>query len=99
MNKFFRYVANFICFFSLNVHLNASQLSNDYNNQLLGSLYADYNNDFLSWKKLPSFEDYADPSSFNMSQIIIGEKFNLSDLNNNFTLLLINKLEGLKNGD
>ena len=99
MTKFFRYIANFICFFLINVHLNATQISTDDNNQLLGTLYADYNNDFLSWKKLPPFEDYADPSSFNMNQIIIGEKFNLSDLNNNFTLLLINKLEGLKNGD
>ena len=62
MTKFVRYTANFICFFLINVHLNASQIRNDYNNQLLGTLYADYNNDFLSWKKLPQFEDYADPS-------------------------------------
>ena len=76
MTKFVRYTANFICFFLINVHLNASQISNDYNNQLLGTLYADYNNDFLSWKKLPQFEDYADPSSLLMNQIITGEKFN-----------------------
>src|SRR5210317_1103277 len=99
MNKFFRYVANFICFFSLNVHLNASQLSNDYNNQLLGSLYADYNNDFLSWKKLPLFEDFADPSSLYLNQIIIGEEFNIANINNNFTLKLIDKLEKLKSND
>ena len=99
MNKFFRYVANFICFFSLNVHLNASQLSNDYNNQLLGSLYADYNNDFLSWKKLPLFEDFADPSSLYLNQIIIGEEFNIANVNINFTLQLIDKLEKLKSDD
>ena len=85
--------------FLINVHLNASQISNDYNNQLLGTLYADYNNDFLSWKKLPQFEDYADPSSLHMNQIITGEKFNFSDLNENFTLQLIDKLERLKNDD
>ena len=79
--------------------MNASQISNDYNNQLLGTLYADYNNDFLSWKKLPQFEDYADPSSLQMNQIITGEKFNFSDLNENFTLRLIDKLERLKNDD
>ena len=79
--------------------MNASQISTANNNQLLGTLYADYNNDFLSWKKLPSFEEYADPSSFNMNQIIVGEKFNQSDLNNNFTLMLINKLEKINNGD
>ena len=99
MTKFVRYTANFICFFLINVHLNASQISNDYNNQLLGTLYADYNNDFLSWKKLPQFEDYADPSSLHMNQIITGEKFNFSDLNENFTLQLIDKLERLKNDD
>ena len=99
MIKFVRYIANFICFFLINVHLNASQISNDYNNQLLGTLYADYNNDFLSWKKLPQFEDYADPSSLQMNQIITGEKFNFSDLNENFTLRLIDKLERLKNDD
>ena len=99
MTKFVRYTANFICFFLINVHLNASQISNDYNNQLLGTLYADYNNDFLSWKKLPQFEDYADPSSLHMNQIITGEKFNFSDLNENFTLRLIDKLERLKNDD
>ena len=79
--------------------MNASQISNDYNNQLLGTLYADYNNDFLSWKKLPQFEDYADPSSLHMNQIITGEKFNFSELNENFTLRLIDKLERLKNDD
>ena len=99
MTKFVRYIANFICFFFINVNLNASQISNEYKNELLGSLYADYNNDFLSWKKLPTFEDYADPSSLYLNQIIIGEKLNLSDLNNNFTLLLIDKLERLKNDD
>ena len=99
MIKFVRYVANFICFFLINVHLNASQISTANNNQLLGTLYADYNNDFLSWKKLPPFEEYADPSSLHMNQIIVGEKFNQSDLNNNFTLLLINKLEKINNGD
>jgi len=99
MTKFVRYTANFICFFLINVHLNASQISNDYNNQLLGTLYADYNNDFLSWKKLPQFEDYVDPSSLHMNQIITGEKFNFSDLNENFTLRLIDKLERLKNDD
>ena len=99
MTKFVRYIANFICFFLINVNLNASQISNESKNQLLGSLYADYNNDFLSWKKLPTFEDYADPSSLYLNQIIIGEKLNLSDLNNNFTLLLIDKLERLKNDD
>ena len=58
-----------------------------------------FRSDFLSWKKLPPFEEYADPSSFHMNQIIVGEKFNQSDLNNNFTLLLINKLEKINNGD
>ena len=99
MIKFFRYFANFICFFLINVHLNASQISTANNNQLLGTLYADYNNDFLSWKKLPPFEEYADPSSLNMNQIIVGEKFNQYNLNDNFTLLLINKLEKINNGD
>ena len=79
--------------------MNASQISNDYNNQLLGTLYADYNNDFLSWKKLPQFEDYADQSSLLMNQIITGEKLIFSDLNENFTLQLIDKLERLKNDD
>ena len=99
MIKFVRYIANFICFFLINVHLNASQISTANNNQLLGTLYADYNNDFLSWKKLPPFEEYADPSSLHMNQIIVGEKFNKYDLNDNFTLLLINKLEKINNGD
>ena len=79
--------------------MNASQISTANNNQLLGTLYADYNNDFLSWKKLPPFEEYADPSSLNMNQIIVGEKFNQYNLNDNFTLLLINKLEKINNGD
>ena len=79
--------------------MNASQLSNDYNSQLLGSLYADYNNDFLSWKKLPSFEDFADPSSLYLNQIIIGEEFNIANVNINFTLQLIDKLEKLKSDD
>ena len=79
--------------------MNASQLSNDYNNQLLGSLYADYNNDFLSWKKLPLFEDFADPSSLYLNQIIIGEEFNIANVNINFTLQLIDKLEKLKSDD
>src|SRR6056300_1757676 len=99
MNKFIKLVANFICFFSLNVHLNASQLSNDYNNQLLGSLYADYNNDFLSWKKLPSFKNVSDSSILYQNQIIIGEKLNIANINNNFTLKLIDKLEKLKSND
>jgi len=93
MIKFVRYIANFICFFLINVHLNASQISTANNNQLLGTLYADYNNDFLSWKKLPPFEEYADPSSLHMNQIIVGEKFNQYDLNDNFTYFYVKKAD------
>jgi hypothetical protein len=50
-------------------------------------------------EKLPSFEDFADPSSLYLNQIIIGEKLNIANINNNFTLKLIDKLEKLKSND
>jgi len=45
----------FICFFGFIVYAYGSQLKNTFENQLLSSIYSEYNNDYLIWEKLPKY--------------------------------------------
>ena len=64
------------------VHAYGSQLKNTFNNQLLSSIYAEYNNDYLTWEKLPKYELSSDQSSDLLSKIIIGD-YKLNSMNEN----------------
>ncbi len=50
-----------------------------FDNQLLSSIYAEYNNDYLTWEQLPKYELSSDQSSNFLSNIIIGD-YNLDSI-------------------
>ncbi len=71
-----------ICFLGFIVYAYGSQLKNTFDNQLLSSIYAEYNNDYLTWEKLPKYELSSDQSSDLLSKIIIGD-YKLNSMNEN----------------
>ena len=73
----------FICFFGFIVYAYGSQLKNTFENQLLSSIYSEYNNDYLIWEKLPKYNFSNDHTSTLLSNIIIG----------NYTFDNINEIE------
>lgn len=98
MCKLFGYVGNFIFFFMLNVHANGAQLQNNYDNQILSSIYSEYNNDYLTWKTLPRYDKFIEKKSYLLNQIIIEEYGNINNITSgkNFTLDLLKSLEQIK---
>ena len=94
------YLANFICFFMLNVHANGAQIQNNFNNQILSSIYAEYNSDYLTWKALPRYEGLSKKESSLLNQIIVNEYeyINKIESRGNFTIDLLQSLEQIKNG-
>lgn len=91
------YVANFICFFFLIVHANATK----FDNQILSSIYSEYNNDYEIWKILPSYEEYKDKEINFLNRLIINqdnqntEKYNVDS----YLAGLINSLAQIKSED
>ena len=98
MCKLFSYIVNFIFFFILNVHANGAQLQNNYDNQILSSIYSEYNNDYLTWKTLPRYDKFIEKKSSLLNQIIIEEYENINKIKSeqNFTLDLLKSLDQIK---
>ena len=76
----------FICFFGFIVYAYGSQLKNTFENQLLSSIYSEYNNDYLIWEKLPKYNFSNDLTSTILSNIIIGNYTfdNISEIESGF---------------
>ena len=76
----------FICFFGFIVYAYGSQLKNTFENQLLSSIYSEYNNDYLIWEKLPKYNFSNDHTSTLLSNIIIGNYTfdNISEIESGF---------------
>ena len=76
----------FICFFGFIVYAYGSQLKNTFENQLLSSIYSEYNNDYLIWEKLPAYDFSNDHTSTLLSNIIIGNYTfdNISEIESGF---------------
>ena len=97
MAKIISYTANFICFFFLIVHANATK----FDNQILSSIYSEYNNDYEIWKILPSYEEYKDKEINFLNRLIINqdnqntEKYNVDS----YLAGLINSLAQIKSED
>jgi len=97
MSKIVSYTANFICFFFLIVHANATK----FDNQILSSIYSEYNNDYEIWKILPSYEEYKDKEINFLNRLIINqdnqntEKYNVDS----YLAGLINSLAQIKSED
>ena len=87
MTKFIIYYLNFIFFLILNVDAFGAQLQNN-NNQILSSIYAEYNNDYLTWKTLPRYTDNFENNNSILNKIITDNQEHIDKLesNNNFTL-------------
>ena len=98
MCKLFSYIVNFIFFFILNVHANGAQLQNNYDNQILSSIYSEYNNDYLTWKTLPRYDKFIEKKSSLLNQIIIEEYENINKIKSeqSFTLDLLKSLYRIK---
>ena len=98
MCKLFSYIVNFIFFFILNVHANGAQLQNNYDNQILSSIYSEYNNDYLTWKTLPRYDEFIEKKSSLLNQIIIEEYENINKIKSeqSFTLDLLHSLDQIK---
>ncbi len=80
------------------IHANGSQVSINNNNQVLSSIYSEYNNDYLIWEKLPNF-NYSINSEINILSNIIANKndYSLSNFNEeSFIIELFIRLEDLK---
>ena len=100
------YVANFICFFFLIVHANAANLEANSDNQILSSIYSDFNNDYETWKLLPSYEEFKDKEINFLNQYIVNQnsqkvqKFNLdiyvADLFHSLDQIKSNNCKSLK---
>ena len=73
MARIVSYIANFICFFFLFVHANANNLETNFDNQILSSIYSDYNNDYETWKLLPSYDEYKDKEINFLNQFIVNQ--------------------------
>jgi len=97
MTKFIIYYLNFIFFLILNVDAFGAQLQNN-NNQILSSIYAEYNNDYLTWKTLPRYTDNFENNNSILNKIITDNQEHIDKLesNNNFTLDLLKYLNLVK---
>ena len=97
MIKLISYCANFICFLMLNVGAIGAQLQNN-NNQILSSIYAEYNNDYITWKTLPRYKGITDKNKSSLNEIIIEDYDHIDkiDSKENFTLDLIKYLNKVK---
>ena len=87
----------FICFFGFIVYAYGSQLKNTFENQLLSSIYSEYNNDYLIWEKLPAYDFSNDHTSTLLSNIIIGNYTfdNISEIESGFIHEIILFLKNL----
>jgi len=98
MFKIFSYFINLIFIFVIIVNANGAQLERNYDNQILSSIYSEYNNDYLTWKTLPRYEKFNEKKSHLLNQIIIEEFQNINKFKpeENFTLELLNNLDQIK---
>tara|TARA_Y100000992_G_C21258279_1_gene489762 strand:- start:295 stop:1830 length:1536 start_codon:yes stop_codon:yes gene_type:complete len=83
------------------IHANGSQLDLSNNNQVLSSIYSEYNNDYLTWEKLPNFNHSTSSETNILSNIIIDKNnYSLENLNeDNFIIELLAQLDGLKSNN
>ncbi len=98
MIKHIDYIVKFIFFFIFVIHANGSQVDLSNNNQVLSSIYSEYNNDYLTWENLPNF-NYSTSSETNILSNIIVDKnnYSLEELNkDNFIIGLLVQLDDLK---
>ena len=98
MIKHIDYIVKFIFFFIFVIHANGSQVDLSNNNQVLSSIYSEYNNDYLTWENLPNF-NYSTSSETNILSNIIVDKnnYSLEKLNKvNFIIGLLVQLDDLK---
>ncbi len=81
----------------LNVGAIGAQLQNN-NNQILSSIYAEYNNDYITWKTLPRYKGITDKNKSSLNEIIIEDYDHIDkiDSKENFTLDLIKYLNKVK---
>ena len=82
------YFISFILFLILNVFANGAQLQNNSSNQILSSIYADYKNDFITWKSLPKYSNFIEKDISLINQIIAGEEHEINKIqsNSNFSI-------------
>tara|TARA_B100000579_G_scaffold156258_1_gene127113 strand:- start:485 stop:2065 length:1581 start_codon:yes stop_codon:yes gene_type:complete len=101
MLKLVFYISNLILFLVLNVFANGAQLQNNSSNQLLSSIYADYKNDFITWKSLPKYPNFLEKDDSLINQIITGEDHEINKIQPKsiFALDLIKSLEQIKKGE
>ncbi len=98
MIKTFCYLSHFIFFFILNVDAIGAQLQKNYNNQILSSIYADFNNDYITWNALPKFTDNNENESSILNKIITDDFQHLDNFESkeNFTLDLLKYITEIK---
>ena len=100
MSKKLSILFYFICFFGFIVYAYGSQFKNTFENQLLSSIYSEYNNDYLTWEKLPKYNFSNDQTPNLLSNIIIGNyKFDkISEIEREFIHEIVLFLENLAEG-
>ncbi len=101
MSKLISYTLNFICFLLLNVAAIGAQLQNNYNNQILSSIYAEYNNDYITWEKLPSYKNLTNDDISWINKIIIGDYDDIGGhaINENFIFDVLEYVNQLEKGN
>ena len=101
MSRIVNYVANFICFFLIIVHANASKLEFNYDNQILSSIYSEYNNDYETWKNLPSYDEYKDKEINYLNKFIINQNNTKNQKHNldSYIADLFNSLTQIRSGE
>ena len=101
MSRIVNYVANFICFFLIIVHANASNLEFNYDNQILSSIYSEYNNDYETWKNLPSYDEYKDKEINYLNKFIINQNNTKNQKHNldSYIADLFNSLTQIRSGE
>lgn len=83
------------CFLKV-VYSNAGQFIPSRDNQMLSSIYSEFNNDFIAWDELPKYEEFSDPSQFFLNSIISGNA-DFDDITNNFNNFSVELIKALKN--
>lgn len=96
MLNFLKIFLFIFCFLQV-VYSNASQITPTKDNQILSSIYSEFNNDFITWGELPKYKEFSDSSSYLLNKIISGDIDIVDNIdeNNNFSLELIKTLKNL----
>ena len=83
------------------VHANASKLEFNYDNQILSSIYSEYNNDYETWKNLPSYDEYKDKEINYLNKFIINQNNTKNQKHNldSYIADLFNSLTQIRSGE